>query len=63
MRCEHGWTFMDFAFDHKACRVWWCRDCLELFLEEDGHQHLLNPGPITERRLADPHSEESRSSE
>lgn len=51
MCCEHCGSEMAFTFYHKTCRVWWCRFCTELFLEDSGHQYLLNPGQASETRL------------
>lgn len=48
---------MAFAFHHKDYRVWWCRFCAELFLEEGGQQYLLNPGQVSEMRLPEHRTE------
>ena len=44
MRCDTCWKEMQFDFYHKGRRVWWCRFCSELFLEDGGNLFLLSPG-------------------
>jgi hypothetical protein len=57
MCCEHCGSEMAFAFYHKDYRVWWCRFCAELFLEDGGQQYLLNPGQVSEMRLPEHRAE------
>jgi hypothetical protein len=47
---------MEPAFFHWDLKVWWCKFCSEMFLEEAGRLFLLNPTREAQERLARLHA-------